>query len=181
MYITHVSGHHSATLAIEQAIKSFNPHPEVLNIDGFGYSYPVMEKVTHAIYMGVIKKIPIIWDILYDNQGFAKRINNLKNSVYEKNRNRIKRLIESENCKVAICSQAFPCGMIADYKRHCSNGIRLIAVITDFIPHSYWVYDEIDYYVVGSQDAKETLLKKGVAPDKIKLYGIPIEDRKSVV
>jgi processive 1,2-diacylglycerol beta-glucosyltransferase len=179
MYITHVSGHHSATLAIERAISTFNPHPDILNIDGFGYSYPVMEKVTHAIYMGVIKKIPIIWDVMYDNPNVAKKINSMKESVYRRNRDKIKKLIQTENCKVAICSQAFPCGMIADYKRHCSKDIKLIAVVTDFIPHSYWVYDEIDFYSVGSQDAKETLLKKGVPEEKIKLYGIPIDHKFS--
>ncbi|MDD5617958.1 MAG: glycosyltransferase [Candidatus Omnitrophica bacterium] len=179
MYITHVSVHHSATLAIEQAINSFNPHPDMLHIDGFGYSYPIMEKVTHAIYMGVIKKIPIIWDLLYDNPSVVKNLNSLKESVYRRNRGKIKQLIESQNCKVAVCSQAFPCGMIADYKKHCSQDIKLIAVITDFIPHSYWVYDEIDFYVVGSQEARETLLNKGVGEDKIKLYGIPIDPKFS--
>jgi len=177
MYITNVSGHHSATMAIERAINACQPHPPVLNIDGFGYSYPVMEKITHAIYMGVIKKIPFIWDFLYDNPRVSSKINSLKESVYRKNRGRIKELIESENCRVAVCSQAFPCGMIADYKKHCSDGIKLIAVVTDFIPHSYWVYDEIDYYVVGSQDAKVNLLSKGVPEQKIKLYGIPIDPK----
>lgn len=179
MYITHVSGHHSATLAIERAIDAFYPHSPVLNIDGFGYSYPVIEKITHAIYMGVIKKVPIVWDLLYDNPNVAKNISSLKEYVYRRNRDRIKRLIEDEKCKVAICSQAFPCGMIADYKGHCPNDIKLIAVITDFIPHSYWVYDEIDFYVVGSQEAKDTLLAKGVQEDKIKLYGIPIDPKFS--
>jgi processive 1,2-diacylglycerol beta-glucosyltransferase len=179
MYITHVSGHHSATLAIEQAINSLNPHPEVLNIDGFGYSYPLMEKITHAIYMGVIDKIPIIWDMMYDNPKIANNLSSLKEAIYRKNRGKIKNLIESENCKVAICSQAFPCGMIADYKRHCSKDIKLIAVITDFIPHSYWVYEEIDFYVVGSLKAQETLLNKGVPEEKIRLYGIPIDPKFS--
>ncbi|MDD5292647.1 MAG: glycosyltransferase, partial [Candidatus Omnitrophica bacterium] len=169
----------SATLAIERAIKAVQPHPAILNIDGFGYSYPIMEKITHAIYMGVIKKIPFIWDLLYDNPKVANKISSLRESVYRKNRGRIKELIESENCKVAVFSQAFPCGMIADYKRHCSNDIKLIAVVTDFIPHSYWVYDEINFYVVGSQDAKGILLKKGVPEEKIKLYGIPIDPKFS--
>ncbi|MDD5005803.1 MAG: glycosyltransferase [Candidatus Omnitrophica bacterium] len=179
MYITNVSGHHSATMAIEKAINAFNPHPQVLNIDGFGYTNPIMEKVTHAIYMGVINKAPAIWDFLYDNPAVARRISNLRQSVYRKNRDKIKRLIETENCKVVICSQAFPCGMVADYKKHCNPDIKLIAVVTDFMPHAYWVYDEIDFYTVGSEEARKALLKKGVADNKIKLWGIPIDPRFS--
>jgi hypothetical protein len=48
MYITHVSGHHSATLAIEKAIKDISPQAQVLNINGLGYSHPTMEKVVHV-------------------------------------------------------------------------------------------------------------------------------------
>lgn len=181
MYITHGSGHHSATLAIEQAINTFNPHPEVLNINGFGYSHPIMEKIIHAIYMNVIHKAPRIWDSIYDNPTFASRTNYMKETIHRRNRYKIKRLVESENCKVVVCSQAFPCGLVADYKKHCPTDIKLIAVVTDFIPHSYWVYDEVDFYIIGSNEAKDTLLNRGVKEEKIKLFGIPVDPKFSKV
>lgn len=179
IYITHVSGHHSATLAIETAIDMFRPHPEVLNINGFGYSHPIMEKVVHAIYMSVIKRAPRIWDSIYDNPVFASKVSNIKEIIHKRSRHKIKKLVESENCKVVICSQAFPCGLVADYKKHSQTDIKLIAVVTDFVPHSYWIYDEIDFYIVGSCQAKENLLKKGISEEKIKLYGIPIDPKFS--
>ncbi len=175
MYITHGSGHHSATMAIERAIESHKNHPPVLNINGFGYSHPIMEKVTHAVYMNVIKKVPKVWDSIYDNPKFALKTSRIKDTIHRRSRSKIKRLIEKENCKVVICSQAFPCGLVADYKKHCPNGISLIAVVTDFIPHSYWVYDEIDYYIIGSSDAMKILLNKGVKREKIMQLGIPID------
>lgn len=177
MYITNASGHHSATLAIEKAIKSFSPHPEVLNMNGFSYSHPIMEKVTHAVYMSVIKRAPRIWDSIYDNPKFASKVSSMKDTIHKRSRGKIKHLVESRNCKVVICSQAFPCGLVADYKRHCQTDIKLIAVVTDFIPHSYWVYEEVDYYIVGSDDAKNFLLNKGVSLEKIKQLGIPIDPK----
>jgi processive 1,2-diacylglycerol beta-glucosyltransferase len=180
MYITNVSGHHSAVLAIERAINSYSPHPEVLSIDGFGYAYPVMEKVIHAIYMHVVNKFPGIWDFLYDNPSFIKKTHGLKEAIHRRSREKIKKLIESENCKVVICSQAFPCGMVADYKKNFQSDIKLIAVVTDFIPHSYWVYEEIDFYIVGSMEAKNMLIKKGVKEEKIRFFGIPIDPKFSI-
>lgn len=179
MYITNASGHHSATLAIEKAIKSFTPHPEVLNMNGFSYSHPIMEKVTHAVYMSVIKKAPRIWESIYDNPKFASKVSNAKEAIHKRSRYKIKHLVESENCKVVICTQAFPCGLVADYKKHCQADIKLIAVVTDFIPHSYWVYDEVDFYIVGSEDAKDFLLNKGVGIEKIMQFGIPIDPKFS--
>jgi processive 1,2-diacylglycerol beta-glucosyltransferase len=32
----------------------------------------------------------------------------------------------------------------------------------------------VDYYIVPSVEAKERFIKKGVSPDAIKIYGIPI-------
>lgn len=177
MYISNVSGHHSATLAIEQAINAFNPHPQVLNINGFSYAYPTMEKIVNTLYMAVIKICPNIWDFLYDNPVVIKNTGRFKEYINKKNRDKIGRLIKSENCKVIICSQAFPCGMVADYKKCCYSDLKLIAVVTDFIPHSYWVYEEVDFYIVGSPEAKETLLKKGIEEKKVKLFGIPIDPK----
>ena len=180
MYITHESGHHRATLAIERAISELSPNSKVLNIDGFGYAHPVMEKVTHAIYMSIIKRTPKIWDYLYDNHSIAKKINGFKDSVNKNNLDKMKKLIVGENCKVVVCSQAFPCGMVSYYKKHYSADIKIIAVVTDYMPHSYWIYDEIDYYVVGSEIAKIRLVSKGVPENKIKLFGIPIDSKFSL-
>jgi processive 1,2-diacylglycerol beta-glucosyltransferase len=53
--------------------------------------------------------------------------------------------------------------------------LPLVAVLTDYAPHSYWLYDEVDYYIVPSEEARERLIQKGVAEEKIRLLGIPID------
>ena len=72
MYISEVSGHHGATIAIEKAIKILSPDTEVLNINGFNYTNPISEKIINRLYMGIIKRTPQIWDYLYDNPSVAK-------------------------------------------------------------------------------------------------------------
>ena len=58
MYISETSGHHSATLAIEKALKTLDPRTEILNINAFNYTNPISEKIVNRIYMGVIKRTP---------------------------------------------------------------------------------------------------------------------------
>ena len=175
MYITNVSGHHSATLAIENAINELDPEKRIANINGFQYVNPVMEKVIHTLYLWVIKRAPFIWEYLYDNPKVIAKSARIKQNVNKKNVAKVQHLIEGSGCKVAVCSQAFPCGLIAEYKRSFATDVKLIAVITDFVAHSYWVYDEVDFYIVASQQAKEALTSKGVAPEKVKIFGIPID------
>ena len=181
MYITNVSGHHLATLSIEKALKRIDQSIGVININGFNYVTPIVEKLVHKTYLGVVKRMPFIWDFLYDNPSIVKKSTKLKNKINKKNQSKISSLIENENCRVVVCSQAFPCGFVAEYKRlKPEKDVKLIAVLTDFVPHSYWVYDEVDYYIVPSQDAKQILINKGVTESKIKVFGIPIDPKFTV-
>ena len=55
--------------------------------------------------------------------------------------------------------------------------ICLIAVLTDYIPHAFWVYDTVDYYITPSEDVTERLVKKGVEYNKIRSLGIPFDHK----
>ena len=74
MYISEISGHHSATIAIENALNKLSPDSEILNINAFNYTNPISEKIINRLYMSVIKMTPRIWDYLYDNPEVAKNI-----------------------------------------------------------------------------------------------------------
>ena len=177
MYITEVSGHHSATLAVENAIKTLNSNAEILNINAFNYTNPISEKVVNQIYMGVIKKIPQIWDYLYDNPSIAKKLEKIKASIHKFNSPKLKNLFDDFKPDAVACSQAFPCGMVADFKKHYRSSLPLVAILTDYVPHSYWLYDTVDYYVAPSREVAESLIKKGIHQEKIKPLGIPIDPK----
>jgi processive 1,2-diacylglycerol beta-glucosyltransferase len=67
--------------------------------------------------------------------------------------------------------------MVADYKKTYGSNLPLLAVLTDYIPHSYWVYDAVDYYITPSEEVSVRLEKKGINPAKIKSYGIPFDHK----
>ena len=177
MYITEISGHHSATLAIEGAIKKIEPDADVLNINAFNYTNPVSEKVVNKLYMGVIKKTPKLWDYLYDNPLVAKKINKFRNIIHRLNSPKFKTLFNRFKPQAVACSQAFPCGMVADYKRTYNAKIPLVAVLTDYISHSYWIHDTVDCYISPSQEVRLELLRKNVPENKIKTFGIPFDTK----
>jgi len=177
MYITEVSGHHSATLAVEKALRILSPGAEILNINAFNYTNPISEKIVNRLYMSIIKMTPRIWDYLYDNDKIVKKINSLKETVHKLNSPKLKNLFDDFKPDVVACSQAFPCGMAADFKKTYRSPIPLVAVLTDHVPHSYWIYDTIDYYVAPSEDVALRLTKKGVPAEKIKPLGIPFDPK----
>jgi processive 1,2-diacylglycerol beta-glucosyltransferase len=125
--------------------------------------------------MGVIKRTPKIWDYLYDNPKVVKKLEAIKERIHRFNSPKLKRLFDRFNPDVVACAQAFPCGMVADYKKDYQSALPLVAVLTDYIPHAYWIYDSVDYYIAPSDEVKERLKERGVPEERIKPFGIPFD------
>jgi len=174
MYITKVSGHRQATVAIQQSLKQLDPSVEAPAVNGFGYTYPVLEKVVHNTYMRVIKSTPKVWDYIYDNPKIVKNSQSIKNFLHKTSHEKVAKLFERYQPDTVVCTQAFPCGMIADFKRANKLDTKLIGVLTDFEPHSFWINKGVNYYIVPTLEGKERFMKKGVPEDMIKVYGIPL-------
>ncbi len=180
MYITKVSGHRQATVAIQKSLKQLNPEVEAPTVNGFGYTYPILEKVVNSAYMSVIKRTPKVWDYMYDNPKIVKKSQSIKNFLHKTSYDKVAKLFLRHDPDVVVCTQAFPCGMVAHYKREHNLKTTIIGVLTDFSPHSFWINDGVDYYVVPSIEAKERFIKKGIPSDAIKVYGIPMRSKFSV-
>lgn len=187
MYISQVSGHRQSALAIQKSLKALNPDCEIMSINGFGYTYPLMEKIVNTAYMGVIKRAPQIWEYLYDNPKVIRASARLKKTIHRSSHKKLRPLMESFKPDVVICTQAFPCGMVADYKLANGLDFMVVGVLTDFAPHLYWLHDGVSYYVVPSEEANQRYLKENVPAEKLKVFGIPIrlkfgekQDRRAV-
>ncbi|MCX5714709.1 MAG: glycosyltransferase, partial [Candidatus Omnitrophica bacterium] len=131
--------------------------------------------IVNRLYMGVIKRTPKIWDYLYDNPRVLKKLENIKDRIHKFNSPKLKKLFDRFNPDVVACAQAFPCGMVADYKKAYQSNLPLVAVLTDYIPHAYWIYDSVDYYIAPSDEVKARLTERGVSEKKIKTFGIPFD------
>ena len=145
-----------------------------MSINGFGYNYPLLEHVVNAAYMTVIKHTPKVWDYMYDNPKVVKRSANLRKFLNKSSHKKLEKLFREFPADTVICSQAFPCSMVADFKTTKGLKFNLIGTLTDYAPHSYWINEGVDYYIVPSQDTMDRFITKGVPADKIKTFGIPI-------
>lgn len=178
MYISEISGHHSATLAIERALREVTGNDiELMNINAFNYTNPISEKIINRLYMAIIKKTPRLWNYLYDNPKIIKKISGIKKAIHKFNSPKLKELFDKFKPDAVACTQAFPCGMVADFKEESGCAVPLVAVLTDYVPHSYWIYDKINYYITPSVEVTRRLTEKGVEDKKIISLGIPFDHK----
>lgn len=175
MYISDDSGHHRASLAIEKALHLEDSDVETSNVNSFNYTNPILEKIINRTYMSVIKNRPEFWGYLYDNPRIVKKTQKLRDSIHKHNTEKLKRLLGIYSPDAIICTQAFPCGMIADFKKNSGVKVALFGVLTDYAPHSYWVFDNVDAYFVPSEETGKRLISNGVSPSRIVDSGIPVD------
>lgn len=177
MYISLNSGHHCASLSIEEGLRELEPEVEILNINSLNYTNPVLEKIITTTYTGIIKRTPEVWEYLYDNPKIVKSTQKLRDIIHKFNSGKLDVLLNEFQPQLVACTQAFPCGIVADYKKTSGLEIPLIGILTDYAPHSYWLYEQVDIYIVPSIQTKEKLVKNGIPPDKIRVLGIPIRPK----
>ena len=177
LFISDDSGHHCASVAIEKALHALEPDMETMNINLFNYTNPIMERVINGAYMSVVKRRPEIWEYLYDNPKVLKQVQALREKIHKHNTGKLKTLLDEFRPDGVICTQAFPCGLIADYKKTFDLDMPLIGVLTDYAPHSYWIFDRVDKYIVPSPETGQKLIDNGVDPARIMQYGIPIDTK----
>ncbi|MBN1793637.1 MAG: hypothetical protein JW844_01575 [Candidatus Omnitrophica bacterium] len=174
-YITDGSGHHQAALALSNAIRKESPSDDVLTMNCFHYTNPVLEKIVRKSYLNLIRTTPEVWEFLYDNHRIYRKIRQFRHLIHTYNSPVLGVLLRDYRPDMVVCTQAFPCGLLADLKRsHAYNGL-LVGVLTDFASHCYWVYDEVDYYIVHHNATKAKLVNQGVDSEKILTFGIPID------
>ena len=94
MYSPESSGHQQAALAIQAAIREIGPEAEVLTLNFFNYSSPVLEKMIVGIYLGLLKTIPKIWGYLYDNPRVLNKIAWLRRISYATSNDKIQQGVE---------------------------------------------------------------------------------------
>lgn len=177
MYITVRSGHYQAARAIEAGLRQLNPKAEILAIDAFQYLNPVLARMVDRLYLSVIQNLPDLWDYLYDNPKVVQSSERYRKLLHRYDSPRLQGLLADFRPEAIACTQAFPCGLVADCKEENRLQVPLYGVITDFLPHAYWIHPQVDGYVVASEASAQWLINRRVQAQRVHLLGIPIDSR----
>ncbi len=175
LYVFEKSGHHLAALAIDKAIGELKG--EALTVNFLNHTNTHLNQVVQKSYLSLLHNTPEIWDYLYDNLRVARKITKVKEFINKLNSRKLEALIESFSPEAVICTQAFPCGVMAAYKEKRNKNLPLIGVVTDYIAHCYWLYDQVDIYAVPHETTQQDLMDKGIEKERIRITGIPIAPR----
>lgn len=169
------SGHYHASAAVAQALRALDPDAQVLNVDAFHYTNPILKGLITQTYANLIKVSPEVWEYLYDNPRVLRQVRLLRELLHRYNARKLDSLMRRFAPDVIACTQAFPCGMVADYRHLRLLQTPLAGILTDHAPHAYWFYDSVSAYVVPSEEEQQVFRGHGIPVERVWSFGIPID------
>ena len=174
LYVSIGYGHRNAAFAIKAALDKLNPQIRTVVLDVLKLYNPGVVRCFSRFYQFVINNFPAIWDYVYDRREVKQKFSGLIQRFYRFNHSRVGELIRELEPGAVVCTQAFPCGLVAEVKKATARRLILAAVPTDYIVHDYWLDEKVDLYLVPSDQSRRDLLTRGVEAGRIKVTGIPV-------
>jgi processive 1,2-diacylglycerol beta-glucosyltransferase len=143
-------------------------------IDTLKYINPVINRLVVGSYLSTLKKTPSLYGKLYNLAEDEEIIINFSEVINDILSLKLKSLIAKYDPDVILCTHPFPLEMLSILKRKGKITVPVAAVITDYAPHSFWLYDHIDAYVVPHEDFVQDLIDRGIPRSIIYPLGIPV-------
>jgi processive 1,2-diacylglycerol beta-glucosyltransferase len=170
-------GHTAAAKAVAGALLELVPNVEIQTVDSYKYAASVLSKVVADGYIGMVKTVPQVYRYIYDRAERARDIPAFRRWVNQYTASNLRALVTERAPDVVVCTHAFPCGVMSEYKRQFDPHLPVAGIVTDFVVHPFWIYPNIDLYAVATPEMRQTLLGRGIASERIELSGIPVDPR----
>ncbi len=177
LYVTPRSGHHRASQAIEHALLRQDPAAHVTCVDAFEYTSRFVRWAISRSYFSLIRHQPDVWEYLYDNPAVHQHVQQLRGLLHRYQAAKLRQLLDAVRPDAIACTQAYPCGMVADFKKQYGLDAPIVGILTDYAPHLYWFHEAVDMYIVPSEPVKQRFLTRGIDASRVRVSGIPIDQR----
>lgn len=168
------SGHNQAASAVRSEVLELSPATKVSVVDFLAGDNFSLNHFVKETYMKMIDIFPDMYDLLYrwtKERDQGDTVGGLMSWILKR---RMFRLVRQYRPDIIVFTHPFACGAAAYLKRAGKLKTPLAAVITDFAVHGLWIYPEVDYYFVATEQMKAELISHSIAPERIHVTGIPI-------
>ena len=142
--------------------------------DSYEYAALVVSGVVSNGYLRMVKTIPQMYRYIYDRAERATEVGRVRAWAQRFTAENLRPLMQRERPDAVVCTHAFPCGAMAEYKRRYSDAPPVVAIVTDFAVHGFWIHRNIDRYVVSTEAMRGMLLARRVRARAIFTTGIPV-------
>lgn len=134
-------------------------------------------KTSETIYTTILDRMSPLWGFLYNSRVVMFLTLPLRKWAASFKCKHTLELLRDYQPAVVISTQAAPSAVMAYLKSKGLYRGKVVAVFSDYHLHPFWLFDEIDLYVCNITEQAEQLKKQGVAPERIVVTGMPLDEK----
>ncbi|HEY5556640.1 MGDG synthase family glycosyltransferase [Acetobacterium sp.] len=167
------AGHNLAAQSLKESLDEAGMNTEVY--DAFKESNVTLDRLITKGYEQIVINVPKLYEQMYNQFNNMNRFQQGIFQVLTRIMNpEIVPLIRAGNPDLIITTHPFVTNVLGTLKEHHAFDVPVLSIVTDYKIHTLYLKKMIDAYIVGSDYTKQTMIDKGIAPDIIYPYGIPI-------
>jgi processive 1,2-diacylglycerol beta-glucosyltransferase len=166
-------GHTRAAHAISSGIHALSSDiiTKVLELGAF--LHPTIAPMIFNAYRKTVVSQPKLYHLLYRSQ-YNKSLNRVAQlALHRIFYSQTADVIEQLRPDIVVSTHFFPSAVVSRLKRSGMD-VPLLTVITDYDAHGTWVNTGTNLYLVSTDNVRDKLIEKGVAPHKIEVTGLPV-------
>jgi len=168
-------GHNTAARNVADALELISDEVKVEVLDVFQSSLGLLNDVLKKAYLGLTRFAPSVWNGIYSMLDHSKGLeSNLL--AFGNLKTALEQILAQSQPDCVLSTYPVYAHVIREiYRDHSERPFRLITVVTDSISvNSSWFRAPSDLYCVANEATAEVLRKNGIAAEKIKAFGFPV-------
>ena len=169
------SGHLRASSVVARALQDGDAHVDVRTLDAIEYSRRWFRWLYVYPYWWMLRYTPPLWRWLFNRRHQKNHRGTAPGWVFSWGCRKVLRELRSFAPHLLIVTEIGAAEIAALGKRQGWFSAAIVAVQTDFHTEPPWVQPEIDFYCVGSGEARSQLIGWGVSANRILISGIPMD------
>lgn len=178
-YASAGAGHKRCAEAIYDLLKR-ETNQQVSLVDCLDYTNFLFKFLYSFGYTFLITYLPSLWSALFKFTNlsiFFITTRPLQQLIHNLSAIRFIKFLIEERFDYCICTQFLSSEIVSRLKTQRRINTKLVCVITDYNVHHLWLAEGVDIYIVACRETKQRLIQLGVAEEKIKVTGIPVNLR----
>lgn len=168
------AGHHSAAVAVRDAMASLAPNVKTDELDFFDLISPAMNNAIRRSYILSVRHAPSLYEAFYRSSGYIRPDSAFQRWLNSLGRREIAALLKRRSPRMVVNTFPTPLGAISSLRAMRRTQVPQVAVVTDYSVHSQWLHPEVDRYYVGSEELKGAMVQRGIPEERIEVTGIPV-------
>ncbi len=168
------AGHNQAAANLKRAFETHGIYVHI--VDMFKSTSKGMNALISDGYKVLATKLPKAYGIFYKSSNHKTFNKVVFRNVFLATELRLKWIINEFKPDMIISTHPFGAPIVGKLKDKGKIDLPFVQIVTDFKAHYAYIQDSVDAYVVASKFTANSLVERGIASEKIHIYGIPTRE-----